>query len=151
MNKELMFSSEKQDWETPQKLFNELNSEFNFDTDVCADKYNAKLDRYIDEEENALEIEWVDLGTIFCNPPYETSMQNKILKKAWEQHKKYGNTIVLLIPARTDTVRWHDYIFGKAEVKFLRGRLKFEDKGIPHENAAPFPSAIVIYRKVAGE
>ena len=147
MNSNLMFSSEKQDWETPKHLFNELNKEFMFDTDVCATEQNKKIDRFVGEEEDALLIEWAELGNIFCNPPYETAMQNKIIKKAWEQHQKYGNTVVLLIPARTDTLRWHEYIFGKAEVRFLKGRLKFEEKGVPHKNAAPFPSAVVIYRK----
>lgn len=147
MNVDLMFSSKKQDWETPQHLFDELDKEFQFETDVCANYINAKCEKYVDEKIDALKIEWNDLGTVFCNPPYETGLQNKIVKKAWEQHQKYGNTIVMLIPARTDTARWHDYIFGKAEVRFLRGRLKFETQGVPHKNAAPFPSAIIIYRR----
>ena len=147
MNNNLMFSSEKQNWGTPQTLFDELHAEFQFDTDVCASEDNAKCENYVDEKQDALSIEWEGLGTIFCNPPYETSLQNKLIKKAWEQHQKYGNKIVMLIPARTDTARWHDYIFGKAEVRFLRGRLKFETQGVPHKNAAPFPSAIIIYRR----
>jgi len=145
MNSELMFSSKKQDWETPQELFDKLNDEFDFDTDVAASADNAKCDIYLTEEDDALSISWNDLGNIFCNPPYESKLQNGFIKKAYEESLNTDNKIVLLIPARTDTLRWHEYIIGKAEVRFLRGRLKFEVGGIAHKDAAPFPSAIVIY------
>ena len=145
MNNALMFSSKKQDWETPQKLFDELNNEFHFDTDAAATSENAKCLKFIDEETNALKIDWDKLGTIFCNPPYESKLQSAFIKKAYEESLRTNSKIVLLIPSRTDTARWHDYILGKAEVRFLRGRLKFENEGIPHKDAAPFPSAVVIF------
>jgi len=140
-----MFSSEKQDWETPKKTFDELNKEFNFKTDVAATKENSKCLNYIDSETDAISISWEGLGNIFCNPPYERKLQDAFIKKAYEESLKTNNKIVVLIPARTDTARWHEYIFGKAEIRFISGRLKFETNGIPHENGATFPSAIVIY------
>lgn len=146
MNNNLMFSSAKQDWETPKELFNELNQEFNFDIDVAATKENSKCKMFFTENDNALGKNWSEYGNVFCNPPYDSKLQNEFIKKAYEESLKNKVVIVLLIPARTDTKRWHDYILGKAEVRFLKGRLKFESNGIPHDNPAPFPSAVVIFR-----
>ena len=147
----VMFSSEKQDWETPRKLFEELNKEFNFETDIAASKENSKCLNYIDEEQDALSISWKGLGNIFCNPPYKSDVQTAFVKKAYEESLKTGQRIVLLIPVRTDTKRWQDYIIGKAEVRFIRGRLKFENAGVPHKDGATFPSAIVIYNYWRGD
>ena len=135
-------TSDKHDWETPQQLFEELNKEHKFTLDAAANDFNAKLDNYFTPEDNALEQEW--RGRVFCNPPYGRGVR-KCVKKAYEESlKDYNELIVLLIPSRTDTTYWHDFIFGKAEIDFLRGRLKFEVDGEPR-NAAPFPSAIVTY------
>lgn len=90
-----MFSSKKQDWETPKKLFDELNDEFYFQTDVAANKENSKCLNYIDSEEDALSISWENLGTIFCNPPYESKLQNAFVKKAYEESLRTNNVIVL--------------------------------------------------------
>ena len=80
---------------------------------------------------------------MFCNPPYgrETC---KWVKKSYEESKKRNTLVVMLIPARTDTAYFHDYIYGKAEVRFIRGRLKFGNS----QNAAPFPSMLVIYNSM---
>lgn len=132
-----MFSSYKDDWETPQRLFDELNSEFNFTTDVCASEENKKCSVYFTKENSCLDKEWV--GTCWMNPPYGRVISS-FLKKAYEESVK-GVTTVCLIPARTDTKYWHDYCM-KGEVRFIKGRLKFSDS----KNYAPFPSAIVIFR-----
>ena len=77
-------------------------------------------------------------------PPYGRELR-KWVKKAYEESlEKHDGYIVLLIPARTDTSYWHDFIFGKAQINFLRGRIKFELHG-ESKDAAPFPSALVIY------
>jgi site-specific DNA-methyltransferase (adenine-specific) len=65
------------------------------------------------------------------------------MKRAWEEHQKHGNTIVCLVPARTDTNWWHSYVEGKAKVRFIKGRLKF----VNATNSPPFPSVLVIYQK----
>lgn len=147
MKSKQLFTSNKQDWETPQKLFDELDKEFNFELDAAASATNAKCKNYYSEEQDSLKQDWSLFLSIFVNPPYENKKQNEFIKKAYDTHKKCGNTIVLLIPARTDTKRWHDYIIGKSEIRFLRGRLTFEINGIPYKDPATFPSAVVIYRR----
>ena len=130
------FSSKSDDWSTPQDLFDKLNSIHNFTLDVCAKESNAKCIRYFTPMENGLKQEWS--GIVWCNPPYGRGI-GAWLKKAYEA-SEHGVKVVLLIPARTDTSWWHDYVM-KGKVEFLRGRLRFGG----HKNSAPFPSAIVIF------
>jgi phage N-6-adenine-methyltransferase len=137
MNKEVMFSSRTDLWETPQGLFDELDAEFHFDLDVCALPENAKCEKYYTPEQDGLSQEWN--GVCWCNPPYGREI-GKWLRKA----AKSGTTVVMLLPARTDTKWFHDYILHRAEVRYLRGRLKFGGG----KNSAPFPSMVVIYRAV---
>lgn len=138
MNKEVMFSSKTDLWETPQDLFDQLNGEFHFNLDVCALPENAKCDRYFTPEMDGLSQPWN--GVCWCNPPYGRKIG------AWVRSALFssaaGNTVVMLLPARTDTRWFHDYIYGKAEIRFLRGRLKFGGC----KNCAPFPSMVVIYK-----
>ena len=68
------------------------------------------------------------------------------MRKAW-QEAQTGQTIVLLIPARTDTAYFHDFIYGKAEIRFLRGRLRFTDEAGNAGGRAPFPSMVVVYNR----
>ena len=141
-----MFSSKKMDWETPQELFEQLNEKYRFDIDVAASAENSKCEIFFTEQDDALSKEWN--GNIFCNPPYGRQL-GKWLEKAYSEHQRDPDrAIVFLIPARTDTNYWHDYVFGKAEIDFLRGRLYFENNGIKIDRA-PFPSAVVVYGKVS--
>lgn len=135
-----MFTSDKNYWETPKDFFDKLNEKFNFTCDLAASKENSKCDKYFTLEDDSLQQDWEELeGWLYCNPPYGRELKNWV-KKASESKAN----IVMLIPARTDTSYWHDYIFGKAEIHFLRGRLKFELNG-NSKDPAPFPSAIVIF------
>ena len=135
-----IISSNSNEWETPQNLFDELNKEFNFTLDPCATSYNAKCNKYFTIKENGLKQNWQG-NIIFCNPPYGRSIKNWVIK-CYEESLKPDTTIVMLIPARTDTTYFHDYIYHKAkEIRFIRGRLRF---GNSNDNA-PFPSMIVIY------
>ena len=77
---------------------------------------------------------------VFCNPPYGREI-GKWVKKAFRTNEDHGNLVVMLLPARTDTKWFHDYIYHKAEIRFIRGRLKFGDS----KNSAPFPSMVVVY------
>lgn len=139
-----LFTSNKQDWETPTELFNNLNEKYNFTYDLAARSDNAKCKKFISPEQNSLNVDWSLLeGNLFCNPPYGREL-SKWVQKAYETSLEKSEQIVFIIPARTDTSYWHDYIFNKAEVIFIRGRLKFEVDGIA-KDAAPFPSAIVIF------
>lgn len=133
------FSSKSNEWTTPQYLFDELNEEFNFTLDPCATDENAKCSKYFTIEDDGLSKDWSN-DVVFMNPPYGRGIK-KWIKKAYEESLN-GATVVCLIPARTDTTYWHDFIFDKADdIKFLKGRLKFGNG----KNSAPFPSAIVIY------
>lgn len=78
---------------------------------------------------------------MFCNPPYGSQLKQWVAKCYQEGHKD-NTLVVMLIPARTDTQYFHDYIQHRAEVRFIRGRLKFGGAA----NGAPFPSMVVIYR-----
>ena len=132
------FMSENHKWETAIKLFNDLNSIFNFTLDCCAEHQTAKVKNYFTVEDNALIKDWV--GSVWCSPPYGRE-QIKFVEKAILEHKKYDSTIVLLIPARTETKLWQDLIFPNAKnICFIRGRLRFSES----KNSAPFPSALVV-------
>lgn len=133
------FSSKSNEWTTPQNLFDELNDEFNFTLDPCATDENAKCSKYFTIEDDGLSKDWSN-DVVFMNPPYGRGIK-KWIKKAYEESLN-GATVVCLIPARTDTTYWHDFIFDKADdIRFLKGRLKFGNG----KNSAPFPSAIIIY------
>lgn len=134
----LCFSSKTDLWETPQDFFNCLNDEFHFDIDVCALPENAKCQKYYTPEIDGLSQPWT--GVCWCNPPYGREV-GKWVRKALLS-SAVGATVVMLLPARTDTRWFHDYIYGRAEVRFIRGRLKFGGSS----NSAPFPSMVVVFR-----
>lgn len=131
------FQSNSNEWSTPQELFGKLNKEFGFTLDAAASDANAKCENYFTQQDNGLIQSWNN-HRVFCNPPYGREIGKWIAKAATEQNE----LTVMLIPARTDTKAWHKFIFGNAEIRFIEGRLKFND----HKNHAPFPSAIVIFR-----
>ena len=136
---EVHYSSKSNEWATPKDLFEKLNKEFNFTLDPCATKENAKCDKYYTIEDDGLIQDW-SKDVVFMNPPYGKQIKHWI-RKAYEESEK-GAKVVCLIPSRTDTTYWHDYIFGKAsDIRFLKGRLKFGES----KNSAPFPSAIIVY------
>jgi phage N-6-adenine-methyltransferase len=140
MNTSVMFSSETDMWATPQEFFTELDQEFNFTLDPCASPENAKCAKYFTVEDDGLRQDWAG-HTVFCNPPYGRQI-GKWVKKCYEESRKPGTTVVMLIPARTDTSYFHDYVYNKArEIRFIRGRLKFGNS----KNSAPFPSMVVIF------
>ena len=134
------FSSKTDNWATPQDFFDKLNEEFRFTLDPCADNDNHKCDFYFTREQDGLSQDWGG-NVVFCNPPYGKEISDWV-RYSYEQSKKPNTTVVMLIPARTDTRYFHDYIYGKAEIRFIRGRLKFGDA----TSAAPFPSMVVVYR-----
>ena len=133
------FSSKTEEWATPQDTFNELNKEFNFDLDPCATDNNHKCDKYYTKEDNGLSQSW-DNYRVFCNPPYGRVIKDWVKKAS----NARGGVVVMLIPARTDTKYFHEYIYNKKniEIRFIKGRLKFGDA----TNSAPFPSMIVIFK-----
>ena len=135
-----LFTSESAEWETPQDLFGQLAEEFGpFDLDPCCRPETAKCARYFTKADDGLAQRWE--GRVFVNPPYGREI-GRWVQKAWEESQR-GATVVLLIPARTDTAYWHEYC-SKGEVRFLRGRVCFNHAR--KTGPAPFPSAVVVFR-----
>lgn len=141
-----IMTSDKQDWETPQELFDNLNNEFDFELDAFASDKNAKCKHFFTERDDSFQQDWTKYKSIFINPPYTSKVQDEVLKKINDTiSSNWMGVIVLLIPARTDTKRWHDYIFNKADdIRFIKGRLRFEVDGIPR-GSSTFPSAVIVY------
>lgn len=126
---EVVFSSKSDDWSTPSDLYIKLNGEFLFDFDPCP--LHSKF--------NGLEIDWI--GSIFINPPY-SNIKGFLKKGIEELDKGNAHTLVYLVPSRTDTKWFHEFIYNKAEIRFIKGRLKFGDS----KNSAPFPSMICVFK-----
>jgi site-specific DNA-methyltransferase (adenine-specific) len=146
-----LFSSGKDDWETPDSLYEELDKEFHFVWDLACNLKNCKCGPWrnhgfcIDNGHDALKMDWhgdpaLD-GWLWMNPPF--SKNKEFIKKAYEESQK-GARIVMLLPSRTSNVWFHKYIYRKpgVEIRFLKGRLKFKGAS----SSAPFPSMIVIMR-----
>ena len=142
-NLKAMLSSKIMTWETPQEFFDKLNKEFNFTLDPCATPETAKCKKFYTEKDDGLKKDWGG-DTVFCNPPYGSAIKHWV-KKCHDEAKKFNTTVVMLIPARTDTIYFHEYIYHKAKLRFIKGRLKFggKQKG---SGSAPFPSMIVIFK-----
>lgn len=136
MNTGVMFSSSTDLWSTPDDIFKKLNDEFGFTLDVCATSENHKCSKYYTKEQDGLSKEWD--GICWMNPLYGKEIAQWV-KKAYES----GCIVVCLVPARTDTKWWHEYCMESSEIRFVKGRLKFGNS----KNSAPFPSAIVVFRK----
>ena len=138
-------STGNNNWSTPQWFFNRLNSVFNFTLDPCADETNHKCDQYYTVQDDGLTQNWGG-QTVFCNPPYSRKTktnpgQEDWIEKCWKESLEHHITVVLLIPARTDTKSQHNIIFPNAKyICFIKGRLKFGDK-----DAAPFPSELIVF------
>jgi site-specific DNA-methyltransferase (adenine-specific) len=136
---EILYSSRNEEWGTPQDLFDTLNAEFHFTLDAAASLRNAKCGRYFTKEENGLVQPWN--GATWLNPPYGAEIV-KWMAKAFSEGRRH--TVVCLVPARTDTVWFHSFVWGKAsELRFVQGRLKFLGAG---SASATFPSVVIAYR-----
>jgi len=135
------FSSKNDEWETPPELFARYDAIYHFNIDVCATSQNTMVPAYWTKQQDSLTQLWAPL-TCWMNPPYGRQV-GRFVSKAYKE-SLLGATVVCLLPSRTDTAWWHDYVM-KGRITFLRGRLKFRlDGEIRHP--APFPSAIVIFR-----
>tara|TARA_Y100001938_G_scaffold151067_1_gene245639 strand:- start:2418 stop:2912 length:495 start_codon:yes stop_codon:yes gene_type:complete len=142
--KKIMFSSKSNEWETPKDFFDKLNWRFGpFTLDPCATEDTAKCSSFYTIKDDGLTKNWND-NVVFVNPPYGREI-NSWIKKSFDESKNENTTVVMLIPARTDTRYWHDYVMKAKEVHFVKGRLKFGDS----TNSAPFPSAVVVFSNSA--
>lgn len=139
------FSSKTDDWATPQSFFNRLDNEFNFTLDPCANELNAKCPKFFTKDDDGLIQSWAG-ERVFMNPPYGRVIGDWV-RKAYEEAQNDNTVVVALIPARTDTKYWHEYVMKAKEIRLVKGRLKFGDG----RNSAPFPSAVVIFEKRESE
>jgi phage N-6-adenine-methyltransferase len=137
---DILFSKKSDLWETPQWLFVQLNSEFNFNLDPCATAETAKCKTFYTIEDDGLSKSWIN-QSVFINPPY--SQTAKWVKKAFEAAKYENAFCAVLMPARTDTKYFHEYCMKAAEIRLIKGRLKFGES----KNSAPFPSMVVIFNE----
>jgi site-specific DNA-methyltransferase (adenine-specific) len=143
----VIFSSESEEWLTPDPLFETLDAEFHFTLDPCATPLSARCAAFYTKADDGLKQPW--LGTVFVNPPYGRNITLWI-EKAYEESQA-GSTVVCLVPARTDTNWWHDFITRAAELRFIRGRLNFDRlrNGSLKEagtHNATFPSVVAVFR-----
>lgn len=132
-----LMSSATDEWATPQDLYDRLDACFHFTLDVCATDENHKAPKWYTREQDGLKQDWGG-EVIWCNPPYGRTIGQWI-----ERCAKHKGVAVMLIPARTDTRWWHEFIANNpnASIHFIKGRLKFGNA----KNSAPFPSAIVTF------
>ena len=127
--------------ETPKYLFDRISSIFNFSLDACALPENSKCESYYTPEDDGLSKPW--RGGVWCNPPYGREISSWVRKAYEESQKEYNSFVLMLLPARTDTKWWWEYVQGKATLFFIKGRVKFGD----HNVGAPFPSVLALYMK----
>lgn len=136
----VLFSSASNEWETPLDFFRALEKEFHFTLDPCCVPANAKCKKYYTPIQDGLVQDWQG-ERVFCNPPYGRGIYHWV-KKCYQESKKKNTLVVMLIPARTDTRYFHEFIYHKAkEIRFVKGRLRFGKA----KNGAPFPSMVVVY------
>lgn len=140
MTFERRFKSGSMEWSTPESLWKPLDDEFHFTCDLAASPANNKCALYWSIQDDALKQSWD--GVCWCNPPYGKDLKQWV-KKGYEESLK-GATIVMLLPVRTSSEYWWKYIFGHAEVRFIRGNIRFSDA--PHGLSTAL--AIVIWRNV---
>jgi phage N-6-adenine-methyltransferase len=134
------FGSQSVEWATPESIYRPLDAEFSFTCDLAATSANAKCAKFFTKEDNSLLQSWE--GVCWLNPPYGRDLPKWLLKA--ENSALSGNTVVCLIPARTNTGWWHDIVM-KFEVRFVRGRPRFNDA----KHGLPFPLAVVVFRRPA--
>lgn len=139
-NRDVMFSSKDLNAGTPLELYEELDKIFHFTLDPCTSEDNPLgSPKFYTVKDDGLKQSWRS-ERVYCNPPYGREYPKWVKKAYREVTFNKCELAVLLLPARTDTVIFHDYCC-KGEIWFLRGRLKFRG----HESAAPFPSMLVIF------
>lgn len=133
----VLFSSKSDEWATSQALFDKINSIFHFTLDVCADSNNAKCKKYFTKEQDGLTQDWGS-EIVWCNPPY-----GREIGKWVEACACHPRCSVMLLPARTDTKWFHEWIYGNnnAELYFIKGRLRFGKA----KYSAPFPPMVVVF------
>jgi site-specific DNA-methyltransferase (adenine-specific) len=136
------YNGNGREWATPPEVFAPLDAEFAFTLDPCATADNRKVPRYFDEATNGLEQSWSG-ERVFMNPPYGREVYAWTRKARLEAER--GALVVGLLPDSTDLAWWHDDVVGHAEVRYLRGRVRFLTGG-PYRASGFFASVVVVWR-----
>ena len=127
-----MFSKSTDHYTTPQSIYSQLHKEFRFTYDPCP--LHSVVDTLVISKKWGIRV--------FVNPPY-SNITGFLEKARQEMQKGHTELAVFLVPARTDTKWFHEYVLNKATIRFIKGRLKFGDS----KNSAPFPSMVLVYKK----
>lgn len=135
----VLFSHKSDEWTTPKDFFDRLDAEFHFDVDAASSDENALCRTHFTAENDGLKQDWGG-HHVWVNPPYSQIIH--WTQKAFNESRKPNTVVVMLVPARTSTRWFQNYCYYRAEVRFVRGRLKFG--GSP--NCAPFDSMLIIWR-----
>lgn len=146
VNKQLATSdghTNKDLWETPDYIYNQLNAEFGFTLDPCCTQDTAKCGKFFIPDDDGLMQDWAG-HVAFVNPPYSRGNIDKWVKKCYEESLKPRTLVVALLPVSTSSAWFHDWVWKKAELRFIKGRIRF--KGAPF--TAPFSSVIAIYNNL---
>lgn len=139
MELKVHYMSEKSDWETPIDFYKILDEEFHFALDPCCSPENKKCALGYTPNEDGLNMPWHPFGPVFMNPPYGREIVNW-MDKAYRE-SIVGCVVVCLIPARTDTDWFHDYVSKASEIRFIHHRINF----VGGPSGSPFPSVVVIF------
>ena len=137
-----MLSSGNDMWNTPQDFFDMLNTEFRFTLDPCATHKSAKCENYYTVEDHGLRQPWE--GAVFVNPPFSQLSHKPWVRKCWQAAQK-GATVALLIPVRSDTAYWHDWVMRASELRFVRGRVSFVREDGRPGSTPPFPCVVAVF------
>lgn len=142
-----MLTSNRQDYETPQTFFDRLNKVFNFDLDAASSENNHKVANYFTEENSAFNHDWSRYKRIFINPPYVSKVQDKFVEKAISETNNDSEKIVcMLVPVRSETLRWFNLVYNNSLICFVKGRFSFEING-KSQGRSPFGSCLLIFGK----
>lgn len=133
------------EWQTPQDLFNKLNKEFGFTTDVACKPENCLCSEGIYED--STDQNWYEyINAFWMNPPYSRGNIDKFCKKAYEESQK-GCIVVGLIKLDTSTKWFHEYVMKAHEIRFCKRRVRFIDPDTGKEGGSPpFASVIVVWK-----
>lgn len=138
-----MPKAKRQDYETPDWLYDLLDEEFNFTVDAAASDHNAKMERYWTEEIDGLAQDWTG-ESVWVNPPFENRKPARTLarfvEKAWNETRDALTKAVMLVPVKSDQAWWSAFAI-KTEVRFIKGRIRF----VGEEHQFVRPVAVLVF------
>jgi site-specific DNA-methyltransferase (adenine-specific) len=133
------------EWETPKYFYELLNEKFKFTLDPCTDKDNwLGVKKFFTENQDGLKQNWKG-EKVFVNPPF--SNINSWVNKCYNEGIKENTIVVMIIPSRTDTRYWHNYVMKANEIWFCKGRVNFLLSGMKPMHGSTFPLAVIVFKR----